>query len=220
MLPPRAAILLAAALALAACSHGNTPAENAAVATLRTIAAAESRLRSAGRIDVDWDGHGEFGTFGEMTGAVGARSLADGSTRGAHIQPPFLPPEFSPRAGDVTVVRSGYCFRIFLPAGPSTSATETDQGQSLSAPVSTDLAEEHWCAYAWPADGTVKGTRTFFLDEGGQVWWTAARDDHYAGGDHAPGWDAAIPADAPREWATRRIRSGDGVDGGDWEMLK
>jgi hypothetical protein len=216
----RALPALLAPLLFAACSHGNTPVENAAVSTLRTIASAQGRLRSAGRIDVDWDGKGEFGTFAEMTGAIGARSLADGSTRGAHIQPPFLPAEFLPGAGPVPVVRGGYCFRIFLPAGPSTSATESDGGKSLSAPVSTDLAEDHWCAYAWPADGAVAGTKTFFLDEGGQVWWSPARADHYTGGLNAPAWDAAIPADAPRDWATRRIYGGDGADGGDWEKLK
>jgi type II secretory pathway pseudopilin PulG len=50
-----------------------TSNETAAIATLRTIVSAQAQLSTSGRIDSDNDGRGEYGTFLEMTGAVGVR---------------------------------------------------------------------------------------------------------------------------------------------------
>ena len=47
--------------------------ENAAIATLRSIASAQAQLQSSCAIDTDADGGGEYGFFGEMAGTAGMR---------------------------------------------------------------------------------------------------------------------------------------------------
>src|SRR5262245_9627170 len=47
--------------------------ENAAIATLRSIASAQAQLESACAIDTDADGGGEFGYFGELSGVAPLR---------------------------------------------------------------------------------------------------------------------------------------------------
>ena len=47
--------------------------ENAAIATLRSIASAQAQLQSSCAIDTDADGGGEYGFFGEMAGTAGLR---------------------------------------------------------------------------------------------------------------------------------------------------
>ncbi|HKB14488.1 MAG TPA: prepilin-type N-terminal cleavage/methylation domain-containing protein, partial [Planctomycetota bacterium] len=43
--------------------------ETAAIATLRNLLAAQAQVQAASQIDVDGDGAGEYGTFGELSGA-------------------------------------------------------------------------------------------------------------------------------------------------------
>src|SRR5262245_51832280 len=47
--------------------------ENAAISTLRAIAAAQAQLQSACAIDTDADGSGEFGYLGELAGVAPLR---------------------------------------------------------------------------------------------------------------------------------------------------
>ena len=48
--------------------------ENAAIATLRSIAAAQQQLQASAALDTDLDGGGEYGYFGELAGSVNYRS--------------------------------------------------------------------------------------------------------------------------------------------------
>ena len=99
--------------------------ENAAIATLRSIAAAQQQFQSSSAIDTDGDGGGEFGFFAELAGAVPMR-IFDGvgpaaGVLGDELDPPFLASTFGnvqPEAGggvNSVVERQGYLFKIYLP---------------------------------------------------------------------------------------------------------
>ena len=75
--------------------------ENAAIATLRSIASAQAQLQSSSAIDTDADGGGEYGYFGELAGVAGMRifnvaapatPLVDANTI---LAPSILPTPFS-----------------------------------------------------------------------------------------------------------------------------
>jgi hypothetical protein len=195
-----------------------TSSDTSAIGALRNLIIIQDLVRKSGRIDVDGDGLGEFATFGELTGVSGVRTSALGPTAGRRMEPPYLNLSLAPRADRPLVTRSGWCYRIFLPSGPSTAATEVDPGKPFSAPVATDLAELHWCAYAWPEDDKLsRGAKAFYVDEAGDVWWCFNRENRYSGASNAPSWDAALPAGGDQDWRTRRSASGPGRDGEIWE---
>ena len=52
--------------------------ENAAIATLRSIASGQAQLESSCAIDTDADGGGEFGYFGELAGLSPMRKFSPG----------------------------------------------------------------------------------------------------------------------------------------------
>src|SRR5215470_1020630 len=62
--------------------------ESAAIATLKNISSAQAQCQASGAIDVNNNGAGEYGYFGELSGAV----LIRGATQ--KIQPPVLSTAF------------------------------------------------------------------------------------------------------------------------------
>ncbi len=50
--------------------------ETAAIATLRNIISAQAQFQSTARADVNNNGVGEYGSFGELSGSVGVRGGA------------------------------------------------------------------------------------------------------------------------------------------------
>ncbi len=192
--------------------------EAAAIATLWNLAACEEQFRSARIVDVDGDGRGEFGFFEEMTGAAGPRTSAEGGSRGTPLECPLLSPAMAPRPGNVPVEKAGYLFRVWLPGTPGEASSETGAGLPFALPVDTDLAEEHWCACAWPATDA-SGARVFFVDESVEVWQTLGERVRHAGGE-APAWDAALPAGTPRSWEIRRRSDGPAANGNLWTRVR
>src|SRR5262245_9960672 len=99
--------------------------ENAAIATLRSIASAQAQLQSSCAIDTDADGGGEYGFFGELAGTAGMRiydAAADdiGQDPAAFLDPPILPTAFGDvqhdsSGSECVVERAGYLFKIYLP---------------------------------------------------------------------------------------------------------
>jgi prepilin-type N-terminal cleavage/methylation domain-containing protein len=163
--------------------------ENAAIATLRSIASAQAQLQSSCAIDTDADGGGEFGFFGEMAGTAGLRiydAAADdqGLDPAAILDPAILPTAF----GDVlwgpgnecVVARAGYYFKIYLPAAtlagdiqgiPELGAEGV--GGSGGAPFpDANNCEVIWCCYAWPIEPESTGNRAFFINQEGDLLQT------------------------------------------------
>jgi hypothetical protein len=157
-------------------------------------------------IDVDGDGVGEYGTFGEMTGADGPRTSPDGSTRAARLGNPVLSPALAGVDASGIVTKSGYAFRIFLPGEQGAVHEGSALGYSaarLSGPVATNQAEWRWCAYAWPVVYGNSGNRAFLVDANGDVWQSENKVTRYQGtrAGCGPRWDAALPDDARAAWA-------------------
>ena len=163
--------------------------ENAAIATLRSIASAQAQLQSSCAIDTDADGGGEFGFFGEMAGTAGMRvydAAADdqGIDPAAILDPAILPTAF----GDVVlagnqccVERAGYYFTIYLP--DATGANDIpgifeDGPAGVGGFTATqnypdaDNTEVIWCCYAWPVDVESTGNRAFFINQEGDLLQT------------------------------------------------
>jgi type II secretory pathway pseudopilin PulG len=94
------------------CEGGN---ETAAVATLWNLISTQEEFREARLVDLDGDGRGEFGTFLEMTGSIGLRADANGTTRGPTLHPAILSPSLATVNAAGVVTKAGYAFAIFLP---------------------------------------------------------------------------------------------------------
>ena len=60
--------------------------ESAAIATLKNISSAQAQCQASGIIDVNTNGQGEYGFFGELSGAVAVRAST------LSIQPPVASP--------------------------------------------------------------------------------------------------------------------------------
>jgi prepilin-type N-terminal cleavage/methylation domain-containing protein len=153
--------------------------ETSAIATLRSIGCAETQFQVAARCDVNANGSGEFGLFRELSGGFGVRATGDASVVGNSLRPPVLSGAFRNFTTTGEVSRSGYLFRIVLPGAGGDGVIETPTG-ALAASVDTDLAENVWCSYAWPAKYSRSGNRTFFTNQFGDVIGTD--NPAYSGG--------------------------------------
>jgi len=152
--------------------------ETAAIATLRNISSAQAQFQASAHADVDADGTGEFGVFGELSAADNVRGT------GSTISPSVLSGAFKAVDGDGEVSRSGYLFQIFLPDDAGVGIPE-DNGGGIAdeTSVDADLCETTWCCYAWPANYNNSGNRTFFVNQTGDV--TSTEWEDYTGGGDA-----------------------------------
>ena len=160
--------------------------ETAAIATLRNLVSAQAQFQQGGRLDVDADGTGEYGSFTELSGAAAGRMTAA-------LVPPVLSGAFRTVVDDANslgyVSKSGYLFRVFVPDDNADGTCEDSAG-AFATDANDDLAETAWCAYAWPAAYQQSGNRTFFVNQAGDV--LATENAAFDGPDNGPGADAAF----------------------------
>jgi prepilin-type N-terminal cleavage/methylation domain-containing protein len=205
--------------------------ESAAIAALRSISSAQAQVQSSGAIDTDADGGGEYGSFGELSGAVPMRiSVAGAPAAGVPGTDELNPAVLSSAFGQVNngvVTRSGYVFQTFLPgpgAAPVGVPEEANGGYpGTFANVDSDNCEILWCAYAWPQDASNTGNRTFFVNQEGDLLATANRG---TGGNTIytsatdpttfPAFDAAFLAATPNDMAAQLAIGVAGVDNNVW----
>jgi type IV pilus assembly protein PilA len=149
--------------------------ESAAIATLKNISSGQSQCQASGVIDVNSNGQGEYGFFGELSGRTAIR----GSTQS--ITPPVLSAAFG-NVALARVSRSGYIFQMFLPDVAAAGIPETATGGDVanSQGVDAGQAEVLWCCYAWPATAGNSGNRTFFINQTGDVLATNGATVRYS----------------------------------------
>lgn len=163
--------------------------ESAAIATLKNISSGQSQCQASGVIDVNTNGQGEYGFFGELSGRTAVRAGTNS------ITPPVLSTAFG-NIANARVSRSGYLFQMYLPdvtaAGQPEDATggDPDNGQG----VDPGQAEVLWCCYAWPQVAGNSGNRTFFINQSGDVLACNAGTTY--SGTAAPAFSAAYAATA------------------------
>jgi hypothetical protein len=184
--------------------------ETAARSVLRSIASAQSMLQTSGKVDCDEDGLGEFGFLLEMSGASRIRAPGGGPASGANdftrtaanVTPPMLSPACGAVDGGGYLALRGYRFRIYLPDSAPRAGWVGEKGPK-EAPgllggtgkVGTDASETTWCAYAWPVERGVTGTRVFFIDQEGEVLQAANDRAKYSGTERpVPGHAAYLGA--------------------------
>jgi prepilin-type N-terminal cleavage/methylation domain-containing protein len=152
--------------------------ESSTIASLRSIASAQGQFQIGSRVDVNHNGAGEYGLLRELSGAVGLRQDDVGASLGGSLVPPVLSGAFRHLDTNGEVSRSGYRYRIFLPASGGQAVGETASG-SLGAALDLCAAEGHWCCYAWPAQVGASGRRTFVVTQHGDL--CANSDAAYSG---------------------------------------
>jgi prepilin-type N-terminal cleavage/methylation domain-containing protein len=183
--------------------------ENASIATLRSIAAAQQQLQASAAIDTDADGGGEHGYFGELAGADPIRIFGTPPVIGAAgdlLDPTYLPVAFGNVITDGAngvVERQGYYYKMFLPdasgAAPVGAVAEDPAGGAVAGGMpGASNGELMWICYAWPVQATKTGNRTFMINQSGDVLATQNRATQ-AGGSYdgfvrVPAFDAALTA--------------------------
>ena len=141
--------------------------ESAAIATLKNISSSQAQCQASGVIDDNSNGAGEFGFFGELSGADFVRAGGGVSTT-EKITPPVLSAAFGNVAAS-QVVRSGYIFQMYLPGTAGAFVAEDATGGAPPGTVNPSMAEVLWACYAWPTSYGNSGKRAFFVNQSGDV---------------------------------------------------
>ncbi|HEU4418250.1 MAG TPA: hypothetical protein VFT55_04885 [Planctomycetota bacterium] len=93
-----------------------------------------------------------------------------------------------------TVVRSGYCFLMFLPDAAKSGCIEagTVGGGPGTPKVDPSHCETLWCCYAWPQAQGTSGNRAFFINQGKDVLACSNTSARYNGREKRPAFTAAF----------------------------
>ena len=188
--------------------------ELATIATLKNISSAQSQCQTAGVIDNNNNGQGEFGYFGELSGRIAIR----GGIRS--ITQPVLSAAFGNIAG-ACVSRSGYIFQMFLPSKAGAAVAEDGTGGDITNDngVDSGQAEVLWCCYAWPAFAGKSGKGAFFVNQSGDVLGSRNNVTKYSGTSRHPKPMAAFLSTETNMGGTIAVNT-IGTDGESWSVVK
>lgn len=167
--------------------------ESAAISTMKHIVSAQSVAQTAGVIDQDTDGLGEYAWFGEMGGVVQVRDNS-GPNGGPRMTPCSLAKSLGLVNANGVVTKSGYVYRLALPTAGGAPVTEAGGGGS-PAGEDPNLCEVAWVCYAWPAGYATSGKRVFAVNQSGDVVQSdnlGGANGTYSGLANAPPPDAAF----------------------------
>ena len=146
--------------------------EAAAISVMRSISTAQAQFWRSQYADENGNGQGEYGVFGELSGVAGVRG-------GGSKSPTDLTASLANVTTTGEVKRSGYVFRMYLPEAAGVGRGENPGGGMTAGVLSPDLAELHWCCYAYPQNHDSSGRMTFFVSERSEI--TKADDSRYEG---------------------------------------
>ncbi len=197
--------------------------ESAAIATLKNIASAQSQCQAAAVIDANGNGAGEYGFFGELSGAVPVRNNETGGVGTERINPPFLSGAF----GNVVnrqVIRSGYVFGVWLPnrasGGVPAAEAGTPGGGAAGQQIDAALSEVLWMSYAWPSSYGNSGKRIFFVNQAGDVLASRNSTTRYSGTSPTLNWPAAfLTGISSVSMASTTAANATGQDGERWTVV-
>ncbi|MBI3819126.1 MAG: prepilin-type N-terminal cleavage/methylation domain-containing protein [Planctomycetes bacterium] len=163
--------------------------ESAAISTMRQLSSSQAEVKTASIIDGDGDGVGEYAYLGELAGTHFVRAYIGGAQA---ISPTVkvLPPVASAALGNIKnskTVRTGYCYKIYLPNAAGLAVSEAPNGGADPANFpDPDGCETVWCAYAWPVSISSSGSRVFFINEQGDILQTQNTLHQYSGVSEPP----------------------------------
>lgn len=156
--------------------------ETSAIATLRTLIAAQATFQRTTTADANMNGVGEYGTFAELSAAVGVRGVTI-------LRPPVLSTAFREVNAHGEIARAGYQFSVYLPDAAGLGLAEVSGGGAPSG-IDPDIAETTWCCYAWPTNYGSSGLRTFYVSQAGDLVF--ADVPAYSGPGNGPDAGAAL----------------------------
>jgi prepilin-type N-terminal cleavage/methylation domain-containing protein len=191
--------------------------ESAAIATLKNISSSQSQCQASGVIDDNGNGAGEFGYFGELSGATFVRAGGALSTT-ERITPPVLSAAF----GNVQasqVIRSGYVFQMYLPNATGGFEPEAATGGATGGQVNAAAAEVLWACYAWPTSFGNSGKRAFFVNQTGDVLSCRNSTQQYSGPSGGPVAGTAAFQNAGSSMAGTLATNASGADGARWIVV-
>lgn len=192
--------------------------ESAAIATLKNISSGQSQCQASGVIDVNGNGQGEYGFFGELSGRIAVRNTT-GATQ--TITPPVLSTAFG-NIALARVSRSGYLFQMFLPDATGAGVAEDPDGGDADNGQAVDpgQAETLWCCYAWPQVQGNSGKRTFFVNQSGDILATNGVTVAYNGATLSPTQDVAYLAGTSGFMGDSVASNRSGNDGNFWVVVQ
>lgn len=197
--------------------------EASAIATMRSLMSAQAQFQSAGSVDTDGDGAGEYGSFAELAGLVPLRVSAGGvAAAGVAGVDELFPPVLSAPFGIVNnsqTARTGYLFQLYLPDGANAPMTEEPTGGFTSSFPDSNAGEYLWACYAWPIQAGMTGNRVFFVNQATEVLQTINRGaGAYSGIAGGPAGDAAFSV--ATDMSSPVGLNGTAVDGRLWAPLQ
>jgi prepilin-type N-terminal cleavage/methylation domain-containing protein len=193
--------------------------ESAAIATLKNISSGQSQCQASGVIDVNGNGQGEYGFFGELSGRIAVRNNT-GATQ--TISPPVLSTAFGNVTPESNVSRSGYLFRMYLPDATGAGIIEDATGGDPTNDNGVDAgqAETLWCCYAWPQVQGNSGKRAFFVNQSGDVLATNGIAAAYSGVTAMPLHTAAFLTGTSGFLGNQVASNSVGVDNNRWVVVQ
>jgi prepilin-type N-terminal cleavage/methylation domain-containing protein len=197
--------------------------ESAAIATLKNISSAQAQCQASGVIDCNNNGQGEYGFFGELSGADAVRTDEAGAVGTATITPPVLSNAFG-NVDTSRVTRSGYIFQMYLPDTTANGVAENLTGGAAGSSIAAGKAEVLWCCYAWPSSFGNSGKRVFFINQSGDVLASKNTTSTYGapsgGSTLAPTFDAAFDPNSTATGMAAGVASNiAGNDGEIWTVV-
>ncbi len=197
--------------------------ESAAIATLKNISSAQAQCQASGVVDANNNGAGEYGYFGELSGAIGVRD-ATGTASATRISPPVLSSAFgNVQAGGAAsggvVVRSGFYFQMYLPSAAGAAVPERSTGGVGATAPDASKSETLWCCYAWPSSFGNSGKRTFFVNQAGDVLATNNATLRYNGSTTTPAATAAYRNGSSGQLSATTAANATGLDNQRWTVV-
>ncbi len=186
--------------------------ETAVLSTLKTISTAQNTFKTRVLVDRDFDGEGEFGYLAELSGAVTPRGGVD------PIKPIILSQSFQ-IIENRNANKSGYLFQLSLPQDDGSAAPEALLGgEDPTTPSDSESSEAVWVCYAWPKVRGSTGTRTFVINQAGDILQSSNDVTEYDGDDNPPNPDAAFTV--PDRITSRIAVNTNGNDGAFWKAIR
>lgn len=152
--------------------------EGSCIGCLKSLTTAQAQFKNQNIVDQDNNGAGEYASLGELTGYSTVRQKT------SKIELAFLSYSLVPSTNAVFASKSGYLFKIYLPASAGPISDNGTSGPPL-LPI-TDIAgitaqEQRWFCYAWPFSIGISGNRTFFVSTDGCMYNIANETAKYSG---------------------------------------
>jgi len=170
---------------------------------LKALSAGQEQFRTAGHVDINENGVGEYGLLGELSGASNCRGFGKNISTS-----PYIPSTFKPDSLG-RGLRSDYYYIVYLP-GKRLSVSDANP-RSKGDP---DKQEELYVAYAFPITYGRSGNRIFAISPSGTIMQLANKDGKW-GGDNVP-----PPGLAFKDGSDPSIGSGIFVESGDFGRAK